>query len=1346
MRQRLILRVTVVLTLLAARAVLAAAEDYEIGGPLAGLRLPLFPTQHGEPPGYPGCLPDANNPANLLNDREGLSPERQLHPESVEHWRANDFKYLPVRSLYDRQSLLKNWTAADLAGDGPRETYAEPLYWVRRHRSPRRLDLTSAPVDVVRCRPGGPVFTLDCGDLAAGMYCLSVVGAVETRDIQRHRKPLYLRVRVNDGLDGEVSTCRMRIGYVDQFYSVAEIYFHTPEKRTCAATVEVDEGSLVELLVHNIELHDVLAGRVRRPIKQRMTLNDPAGAGAPAPPGNEEERQARWTRDAALWNRFLPLNAQPGIIYGMSSNDSKGNWPRLGAGGREPQAIKAEYGAWKAGKGDVLAVNEKLKLSYTLTDYRAGKTLPDPYPFKDDGCGLWYPPATPDQKPQNWLPAAQAVYRRLRDYTYQMNRSVQQYEQKGDAQAGRDAAVRLCRIAWDLPAWHSAQALSSIILQPGAYHKDWRHRHRIVMRRPLDPKPLIDTYDRLFNIIKGDADLARSLGRFVPRVGSPADVVQLLDVYLVQEMAKRYLRYQGVDANNPALMAEVAAVLGDREVTDPWMEWVFTRTWMYPLSTSGLADVIVSGCGRDGAKYIGSFYYAQVEEASRNGEMMETYINAGGNPRFDLRDPKKYPKVQAACDWFLRSRVAGLYFPRIGDVTGPVANYGYWFNLMEAPTRRGWRWTKAPRFAWMLKHCFGRKDMTDAEWAEIEAAAAKQTRAPWLENRSRVLANWFGVLESGVQHDDMRFRRAAHLRVGQGYGHQHNDTLDLQVHAHGLPMTVDGGQRPGYSRPADRSTRVHNLVEVDAGSWIGHSWVTALSDAEGARYLAAEAQPPAAHANVRCYRRQIALIDVDAGRGARPLSSKEVQPSYRKLDPDAVTANSYVFDVVRVAGGKVHTYCFHGACDDEFTVNVERLPVGQLPAVEQDYLKPFPKPERSFGADAPDSIVATWRYPRTSASVAGTEQHMARWPWREDSPPKYTRLHLPGQKGARVLGGYYWHHQSKPGFGFTNLYVQHRSDNETDKVFAAIIEPYAGTPFIEKVELLPAAEGGAERPVAVRVVIGGRTDVCMAGDSGKPASWRLGKQGDAKSDGEFAFLSHDARGLRQAAVTGGTVFHGPGITLRVAARERVGKVIGVDYAAKRIRIDQAWPAGDLLRERVFEIGLPGRRTTCTLTGVETEAAGSVLAVRGGADLYLARVTGVESDKGLVHCSLGLPFLGGDPCPGLDRQLVASNEAGTKFWRADYLGGSRADRKYTFRLSGARVSIEDFGRTKGFRLWEYGVGDTVRQSTFVSLRRVERGVYELTADTDVTVRIGGTERAVTLAELAKANGRVQIRVE
>ncbi len=34
----------------------ANGQEYEIGGPLAGVKLPLYKTQHGEPAGYPGCL------------------------------------------------------------------------------------------------------------------------------------------------------------------------------------------------------------------------------------------------------------------------------------------------------------------------------------------------------------------------------------------------------------------------------------------------------------------------------------------------------------------------------------------------------------------------------------------------------------------------------------------------------------------------------------------------------------------------------------------------------------------------------------------------------------------------------------------------------------------------------------------------------------------------------------------------------------------------------------------------------------------------------------------------------------------------------------------------------------------------------------------------------------------------------------------------------------------------------------------------------------------------------------------------------------------------------------------
>jgi hypothetical protein len=256
----------------------AEPEDRcEIGGPLAGLKLPPFPTQFGEPAGYPGCLPDPTSPGKLLHDKEGLSPELHLHAESVEHWRANDFKYVPARSLYDRQTLLRNWKAPELAGgEGRTEPYAEPLYWVRRHEDPKRLDKSARPVAVVRCKPRAPVMSLDCEELGEGMYVLSVVGAVEAKDLASHRKALYVKLAVNDGPAGEQSTYRMRLGYCDQFYSVAEIYFHAPQKRRYEAKLWVDDGSAVDLLIHNVELHDVLAGRIRSAIKKRVTTHDPS--------------------------------------------------------------------------------------------------------------------------------------------------------------------------------------------------------------------------------------------------------------------------------------------------------------------------------------------------------------------------------------------------------------------------------------------------------------------------------------------------------------------------------------------------------------------------------------------------------------------------------------------------------------------------------------------------------------------------------------------------------------------------------------------------------------------------------------------------------------------------------------------------------------------------------------------------------------------------------------------------------------------------------------------------------------------------------------------------------------
>jgi hypothetical protein len=94
---------------------------------------------------------------------------------------------------------------------------------------------------------------------------------------------------------------------------------------------------------------------------------------------------------------------------------------------------------------------------------------------------------------------------------------------------------------------------------------------------------------------------------------------------------------------------------------------------------------------------------------------------------------------------------------------------------LESASRDGWQWSADPRFAWILKNVFGRIDETDDEWKKIVDAADTVKRAPWLDLPSRHIENNFAALESGLEHDDYRFRRAAYVRTGVGVAHAHAD-------------------------------------------------------------------------------------------------------------------------------------------------------------------------------------------------------------------------------------------------------------------------------------------------------------------------------------------------------------------------------------------------------------------------------------------------------------------------------------------------------------------------------------------------------------------------------------------
>ncbi|MGB2823778.1 MAG: hypothetical protein WBF17_22550, partial [Phycisphaerae bacterium] len=209
-------------------------DEFLVGGPLAGLKLPGFPGEHGEEAGYPGCIPALMAKGQAVRDMgkeyaewgpQGQGAEVQLHPGSVEHWRAYMFKYMPVRSFFDRQSQLRKWVAPNLpvAAAAPAEQYAEPVYWVPRHAAPRPTGRFRKAVPVVRMRVGRPVLKLDLGELPVGLYVVRVIGAVETQELRPFREPLYMRMEVNDREDGRPTVLRRRLGYCDQFYSVAEL-------------------------------------------------------------------------------------------------------------------------------------------------------------------------------------------------------------------------------------------------------------------------------------------------------------------------------------------------------------------------------------------------------------------------------------------------------------------------------------------------------------------------------------------------------------------------------------------------------------------------------------------------------------------------------------------------------------------------------------------------------------------------------------------------------------------------------------------------------------------------------------------------------------------------------------------------------------------------------------------------------------------------------------------------------------------------------------------------------------------------------------------------------------------
>ena len=301
--------------------------------------------------------------------------------------------------------------------------------------------------------------------------------------------------------------------------------------------------------------------------------------------------------------------------------------------------------------------------------------------------------------------------------------------------------------------------------------------------------------------------------------------------------------------------------------------------------------------------------------------------------------------------------------------------------------------------------------------------------------------------------------------------------------------------------------------------------------------------------------------------------------------------------------------------------------------------------------------------------------------------------------------------ESSAHFTFTQAMLQKHATGDTlESAFAAVIEPCAGDSFLASTKMLPvqANDADAKKAVAVEVMTkNGHADICFA--DGYPEKVRAFQSGadSFRAAGEFACYSSDAQGLRLATVAGGTTLDGPALKLKLGRREHTGKVVKVDYLAKALWLDAPWPAA--CAGKVFEIGSPENMTSYTSASVSAENGGSKIVVTRGADAYRSPLTEVLPAEKTLRGSLHV-----DPASTKAKNLVASNDTMTKFWRVDHVIGGE------FKVTGGAFSTADFAPSGALRLWEYGVGDTVRQSTMCAVRRIAERTYDVSGDADAVV--------------------------
>lgn len=959
-------------------------------------------------------------------------------------------------------------------------------------------------------------------ELPRSIYALWAIARTEQEFDKNKRPEAYFTLDVTQP-DGAKKSWTMPVTYLNSYEAIARIYFPAHVTGKYSLSMSLDAKSEVSFLVDRLELRDALGNTARKAAKTKRMLT------------NDAELQ-RIREDAAKkteprFNTYPYRDLELPVAWPTSQNFAS----------RSPQERRAAAEKiWAALPNFNVDTNNN--------------SSADPYQWLlgHDRPGLFVDGA----------------------------RIFQEYN---DREIAWDAAILMAGLAERYPALNTiVQGVTpgqhqfrtnpdpfGFSIGPGKFvYSGWAAMKFEVLAR---------AYDQIFDFIKDNQELADFLHTKIPWIKTPRDVIELVDTNLLQHGIDSYNRrhFQGNDKD----MALVPLVQGVNDVSRDMLEQnLWSRVDLNMADAGGIDDQIFTAYSRDGVRYIGSVLYIG-NELIEIAELLHRYVQEGGDPKYDLLDPKRYPHLSRAQYTIEATTVAGGFPLVIGDAR-------------------------------------------DLHVGRINDKLA--------QHPSRVLGG-FGVaiLEDGQSKESPTMKRAVAVRTGTGVGHAQQDTLNLDITALGTRLAPDLGGReegPNRGRPNMRWNRVHNLVEVDdknfenivpGSTTSGTGWTRLFSSVPGAQVMI-NAGRATSHPQVSLYERTTAMIDGPVQNDLAPI---------------------YVFDVFRVAGGKTHTFNFHGAESDDFQINTEMKPAASKAAVR--YLDKHKEGTKQEG-QAPAVLEATWRLKaETQKSWLGDVPENAR---------RHSRLTLFNHQGDDVFIGNAW--SDRYNYDFPFLSVQKRGAEGMQSTYISLVEAFAGEPFIASKRQLNVAgnENDARSAAAVEVLLkNGRRDVVFA--DGQPDKTRV-IEGGITAAGEFAFYSEDAQGLRQMHLAGGTQLQKGNIGIVAAQAKYSGEITAVNYADRAFLTNAAVPV-ETVKDQVTLTGNAQHWTEFNLaaaqpmpkTGVQNSTR---VQMTETPQFYQSKLLQVDTKTNSIVCELDPSAVRSDP--KFFEGATASNEAGDKFWK------------------------------------------------------------------------------------------------